>query len=146
MKPVSRTWFASFVVLIGVAILIASYRWLDRSFSQGMEAAINHKSLKHSTGKVLSLSEIASEDTSKRARHEYRLCFSIESSLEIAEEERGEYQATMKEPFCENVQNPAAAELKPGDGLEIGYILENEAHVSVVSVVDSAQRRILGQP
>ncbi len=139
MKTVSRTLFAVLAVLVGVAVLAASWRWFDSRFRQGMTVAVEHKSVKHSAGRVLSLTALPPGDTSKRETQQYSLCFSIESSSEIADEERSEYQAALNRPFCRNVQNPDAAKVKVGDRLAIGYLLENEGQISVARIEASGQ-------
>ena len=139
MKPVSRTLFIALIALVGVSIILVSCRWFNRRFTQGMEVAVQHKAVKHSPGKVLSATKLALEESSQGDAQQYRICFSIESSSEIANEERSEYQDALNRPSCRNVQNPAAAKLKVGDVLAIGYLLENEGQISVARIETSGQ-------
>jgi hypothetical protein len=139
MKTVSRTLFAVLVVLAGVAVLAASWRWFDGRIRHGMTVALEHKSVQHSPGRVLSLTALAPGDTLKRGTQLYRLCFSIQSSSEIAAEDRSEYQGALNRPFCRSTQNPDATKLKVGDGLAIGYLLENEGQISEARIEVSGQ-------
>ncbi len=104
-----------------------------------MEVAVQHKAVKHSPGKVLSATKLAKGESSQGDPEQYTICFSIESSSEIASDERSEYQGALNRPFCRNVQNPAAAKLKTGDGLAIGYLLENEGQISVARIETAGQ-------
>lgn len=139
MRTVSRTLSAVLVASIGIAVLAASYWWLNSRYTKGMAFAVQHKSVKHSSGKMLSVVALAPDDAAQRGPTKYNVCFSIESSSEIIDSERGEYQAALSRPFCRNSKNPAAAKLKPGDGLEIGYLLENEGQISVARIEASGQ-------
>ena len=139
MKPVSRTLFIALIALVGVSIILVSCRWFNHRFTQGMAVAVQHKAVKHSPGKVLSATRLAQGESSQRGAQQYSICFSIESSSEIAKEERSEYQDALNRPFCRNVQNPVAANLKAGDMLAIGYLLENEGQISVARIEASGQ-------
>lgn len=139
MKSVSRALFIALIALVGVSAILVSYRWFSHRFTQGMAVAVQHKSVKHSPGKVLSATKLTQEQPSPGGAQLYSICFSIESSSEIASDERSEYQDALNQPFCRNIQNPAAAKLKAGDALAIGYLLENGGQISVARIEASGQ-------
>jgi len=134
MKPVSRTLFITLIALVGVSVILVSCRWFNRRLTQGMAVAVQHKAVNHSPGKVLSATKLAQEESSQGSAQQYSICFSIESSSEIANEEQSEYKDALNRPFCTNVRNPAAAKLKAGDTLAIGYLLENAGQISVARI------------
>jgi hypothetical protein len=116
------------------AVLLGGATWIVYRIGKGITVAVAHKSLKRSPGTVLSITSIASEDPALKNSPRYRICFSIDSSVELTDEERNEYQATLSKPFCQDIRDPAAAKLKPQDNLEVGFLLENEGRIDIARV------------
>lgn len=146
MNTRSRIVLGISLVLISVGSIVMVYRWIDYKFRERMAVAVQHKSMQHAPGTLLSISRLPSTLESPKEPQRVRVCFSIDSFEGIATEDRSFYEATERTrlatdgPRCEVYPvNHVTDSLKPGDPLEVDFTLENGGIISVYRLVEQGQ-------
>jgi hypothetical protein len=141
MKIRSRTSFVVLFLIVGVGLAIPICRRISRSLDANRALAIQHKSAHHSPGTILSVTKLPWDRDSHEESDRVRICFSIDSFAELSSEDRGEYEPAERARQAGNVpscrdSNVELSEvpLKPGDHLDVYFLLENEGQIDVVRV------------
>jgi hypothetical protein len=146
MNTRSRIVLGVSLVLITVGSIVMVNQWIDHRFREGMAVAVQHKSMQHAPGALLSISRLPSTLESPKKPQRVRVCFSIDSFEGIAAEDRSFYEATERTRFaadgprCEIYPvNQVTDSLKQGDPLEVDFTLENGGKISVYRLVVHGQ-------
>jgi len=102
---------------------------------------MQHKSAQHAPGTVLSIKRIPGEVDSDGPSKQKRVCFSSDSFAEVSNEDRSEYEPVERArqaadgPRCLDLNTDSSAvPLKPGDHLDVYFMLENEGKIDLVRV------------
>jgi hypothetical protein len=138
MKLRSRI-LTGLVLGVGAAILICY--WVIRSFETGIRVAVQHKSAQHASGTIRSVLNLSSGSQAGEQEERARVCFSIDSFAEVSNEDRLIYEPAerareaAKGPRCEVIRvTPSTPPLRPGDHLDVYFLLENEGQIDISRV------------
>lgn len=129
---------------VGAAILICY--WVIRSFDTGIKVAVQHKSAQRAPGTIRSVFNLSNGSQSGEQEDRVRVCFSIDSFAEVSNEDRLIYEPAerareaAKGPRCEVIRVPSSTiPLRPGDHLNVYFLLENEGQIDISRVAIHGQ-------
>ena len=133
------------VLLATVGVAVVAYHWVDRLFRDRMAANYEFKRAHVSSGRVLSVSPIQQGKESGQNAGDFphfKVCFSIDSFADIPRDLQEEYETaerlrTAKDgPRC-IVPHEALhhSNLKPGDPIEVDYLLYGGGTITVSRIV-----------
>jgi hypothetical protein len=149
MKRTARLTIILCVLLATAGAALVAYRWVDGVFRVRMTDNYEFKRMHTSRGEVISISPMQAEQQAKGGAPgppHYKICFSIDSFSDIPLDLQAEYAAAesarnIKEgPQCITSRNASLpASLKPGDTLEVDYLLYGRGIITVERLVASGQ-------
>jgi hypothetical protein len=138
-----KTFLRSMAALLVVLALVGLLHGVNLLLNRGIPQAVQHKSAQHAPGTVLSLTRIPA--SGKEPEH-LRLCYSIDSFAEVAAEDRNFYitrehtRLAAEGPRCAPLQiRPQTSSLKPGEPLEIWFLLENGGVIDIARIAAKGQ-------
>jgi hypothetical protein len=145
MKWIARISIIVCLLLASAFATVAAYRWADGMFRARMHENYEFKRMHVSSGRVVSVSKVKlgqqGEGSGEDSPH-YKICFSIDSFSDIPSDLQEEYAAaerarTIKEgPHCIiSRQTSLPSNLKPGDALEVNYLLYGSGVITVERLV-----------
>lgn len=145
MKWIARISIILCVLLASAVAAVAVYRWADGMFRARMHENYEFKRMHVSSGEVISISKVKLGQQGKDSGEDlpnYKICFSIDSFSDIPSDLQEEYAAaekarTIKEgPQCiVSRQTSLPSNLKPGDALEVNYLLYGRGVITVERLV-----------
>ena len=124
---------------------VAAYHWVDKLFRDRMAANYEFKRMHVSTGRVLSVSPIEIGNESGQNKEDFghfKICFTIDSFMDAPRDLQEEYEAAEKARTAQDgprciIPHEALrhTDLKPGDPMEVNYLLNGRGAVSVYRLV-----------
>lgn len=149
MNRIARLSIILCVLLAGAGVAVVAYGWADRMFRTSMAENIEFKRMHHAPGKVLSFSIMKPAQQVHgigEGSPQYKICFSINSFSDIPSGLQEEYAAaerarSLKDgPQCIISRHTSLpANMKPGDALEVDYLLYGKGVITVERLVASGQ-------
>ena len=139
-RPTIKLTAAGAAVIIAlVVIAIVAVRRIDA----GIEASVRHKSAKHATATVTSVTEFPSASPPEQSNRDrfFKVCFTIHNFDQIEDDMRQGYRSaelqrlTSDGPRCKVTSKTALAKtLSKGDKVSVTYLLENSYQINTVAI------------
>jgi hypothetical protein len=129
-------------ILLVTAITLTTYVALRR-LNAGLDASVEHKSAKHATATVASVTPVPKAEASDSANNSrlFRVCFTIDDFDQVGADERARYQSAESRrlardgPRCKVTSKASVAEtLNKGSKLSVTYLLENDDQIDLVTI------------
>jgi hypothetical protein len=138
MRRRSRIWIG---LLVSIAAPVAICFWVIHTFDANRKLAVQHKSVQHASGTIVSVTEQPHDEQSYDLLPGPRVCFTIDSFAEIPGAERSVYESAERirqaahGPRClETSIDPSAVRIKAGDPVDVYFTLENAGQISIVRI------------
>jgi len=132
------------VTAIVILTLVIVLGWAGYKAAEvSLKASVEHKSAHSGTGTIVSKSELNPVDTpgTAQGRSRYILCFTIDDWGRVRDSDLATYEAAERQrqlsfgPRCETFDDaPAVTVTRPGDTIQIVYLLENNSQIVVARV------------
>jgi len=118
------------------------YRILYRAIDSGIQASIAQKSARTTTATVVrSFASISPAPTgSSDSQRLYTICYTLNGLDQIEADMRAGYEAAEHHreralgPRCRTTVSTVAGKLRPGDGLQVRYLLANDYQIDIAAV------------
>ena len=136
-----RTGKIVIVVVVVVIILLVMAGIVFKIFAYCMQASMEHKSAHTGGGTVVSIARSVPRKSPATApsRGQYTVCFTLDDWGKVRDDPRYETAERERErssgPRCEAFDSMlGVSKLKPGDKIQIVYMLENDFHIDIASI------------